>query len=188
MKKKYSLINDFNYLGRRFLKKDLAAHLGISKNSLYRYSKGFRKAPLHILDIAKKLRFTAPKKTTSYNRIKKKRYAKITKIYKHEYVKINEKIKPQAIESFFQYFGNNRDIGEYISEISRNDISDNIVYQVIREKIIDGRKVVDSTYNYHVDSVEKITDGFKRLLSKYASGLLTEEHHTSIFIKRTEYI
>jgi len=188
MRKKYSLINDFNFLGRRFLKKDLADHLGISKNSFYRYAKGLRKAPQHIIERAKNLRFTAPKKTTKHDRIKKKRYVKIKKIYGQEYVKINEKIKQQAIESFFRYFGNNKDIGVYITEISRDDISDNVVYQVIREKIIDGKKIVDSTFNYHVDSVEKITDGFKRLLSKYTSGLITEEHHTSIFIKRTEYI
>jgi len=190
MKKKYSLKNNLNWLGRRFLKKDLASNLNISTTSLYRYSKGYRKIPKDILYKAEKLRNISPKTTAKNTRLKRSRFKKFKKVVKQDLYLISKKTNStgQSIKHVFEYQGHPKNIEAYINQIAdQYGRNDNVVYRIIKT-VYQDNFIFDSTYNFHIDSIDKLINNFKRIMAKYQDNTTKENDFISIQIERTEYI
>lgn len=192
MKKKCSSINDFSYVGRRLLKKDLADQLGISTSTLYRYSKGYRIPSKSLESKIKKIRFIVPKKISSKIKVKRKRLKKIESIQEQDFYKIAERTTTISNKKEFLYTGNYKNIDIFIREISEQEKDgDNVTYQIVRERYVNNEKFLDSTFGLHIDSLDTLIAGFKKLLAKYQSllrtGMSDEDLTENIIILRTEY-
>ena len=186
----YGKRNVIAKLSNRLMDKDLAAYFDISKASLYRYKLGKRKIPDYVLSKATDLLAIAPKKATKNKKLRKKRFEKIDKKLVSDINQIKDTSNKYKFQQTFLYTGENKDILAFIERIKKkfND-NDLVVYRIIRERIVDNKITLDSTYMYAFHASEKLENNFKRLLSKYASSTQENDNFTSkIMIERTEYI
>jgi hypothetical protein len=186
----YGKRNVITKLSNRLLDKDLYAYFDISKSTLYRYKMGIRKIPEHILSKAEDLLYLIPKKPIKKQKLKKKRFKNFSKKLKTGLNKISDSSNEFKFRQCFLYTGDMKDIENFIARIKAeyND-NDLVVYRIIRERIVDNKKVFDSTFMYAFHAKDKLTDNFKRLLAKYASSTQENDNFTTkIIIERTEYI
>lgn len=177
-------------LSRRLLNKDLAAYFEISLSSLKRYKKGERKIPAFILAKGADLLNLTPKATTKKTRLKKKRFNKIEKTLDSGIVELSKQVTAFKNTITFLYTGDNKGIIPFIHKIKEKyGDGDHVVYRIVRQKIIDNKKVVDSTYNYSISALSKLEEKFKQLLSKYQKFEEESDNFLhAIYIERTEYI
>jgi len=187
---KYGKRNILSKLSNRFLDKDLAKYLEISKTSFYRYKTGIRKIPASILSNAEILLSVAPKKTSKKRKLLKKRFKKIEHKLKNDIIELSTKTTEHAIKTKFLYEGNYKDIFIFILKLQEKYADgDNVVYRIIREKFIEGKKVIDSTYMYALHAINKLEKNFKKILSKYASHASENDKFLEkIYVERTEMI